>query len=269
MPWRGDDVTGRDDAQARDAGALRGMTALVIGGSSGIGNAIAHGFQAQGARVAIAARTADRVEAAALRLREADAGARGYVADVSVPEEIDRLAEAVRGDLGPLDILVACQGTTILKAAEDLTPAEYDRVMDTNMRSVFFCCTRFGRPMLERGRGSILTIASLAAHRGWPLAAAYAVSKHGVAGLTRSLAAEWAGRGVRVNAISPGFFMTELNQSKMSAERKENALRRTPFGRFGRLDELVGAAIYLASPAAGFVTGTVLNVDGGYLASGI
>ncbi|MBO1906750.1 glucose 1-dehydrogenase [Microvirga sp. 3-52] len=249
--------------------SLQGKTALVVGGSSGIGNAIAHGFQDSGARVAIAARTPAKVEAATQRLQELDPTARGYVIDAARPEEIDELVATAVTDFGHIDILVACQGMTILKPAEEVTPAEYDEVMQTNLRSVFFTCTRFGRHMLELGNGSIITIASLAAHRGWPLASIYAASKHGVAGLTKTLAAEWADRGVRVNAISPGFFMTELNQSKMSSKRKENALLRTPMGRFGQLDELVGAAIYLASPAAGFVTGTVLNVDGGYLASGI
>jgi NAD(P)-dependent dehydrogenase (short-subunit alcohol dehydrogenase family) len=249
--------------------SLQGKTALVVGGSSGIGNAIAHGFQDSGARVAIAARTPAKVEAATQRLQGLDPTARGYVIDAARPEEIDELVATAVTDFGHIDILVACQGVTILKPAEEVTPAEYDEVMQTNLRSVFFTCTRFGRHMLEHGNGSIITIASLAAHRGWPLASIYAASKHGVAGLTKTLAAEWADRGVRVNAISPGFFMTELNQSKMSSKRKENALLRTPMGRFGQLDELVGAAIYLASPAAGFVTGTVLNVDGGYLASGI
>jgi NAD(P)-dependent dehydrogenase (short-subunit alcohol dehydrogenase family) len=249
--------------------SLQGKTALVVGGSSGIGNAIAHGFQDSGARVAIAARTPAKVEAATQRLQELDPTARGYVIDAARPEEIDELVATAVTDFGHIDILVACQGMTILKPAEEVTPAEYDEVMQTNLRSVFFTCTRFGRHMLELGNGSIITIASLAAHRGWPLASIYAASKHGVAGLTKTLAAEWADRGVRVNAISPGFFMTELNRSKMSSKRKENALLRTPMGRFGQLDELVGAAIYLASPAAGFVTGTVLNVDGGYLASGI
>lgn len=249
--------------------SLQGRTAIVVGGSSGIGNAIAHGFQDSGARVAIAARTPAKLKDATQRLQEADPTARGYVVDAAQPEEIDGLVASVLADFGHVDILVACQGMTILKPAEEFTPAEYDAIMQTNLRSVFFTCTRFGRHMLERGSGAIITIASLSAHRGWPLASVYAASKHGVVGVTKTLAAEWADRGVRVNAISPGFFMTELNQSKMSTKRKENALIRTPVGRFGQLDELVGAAIYLASPAAGFVTGAVLNVDGGYLASGI
>lgn len=249
--------------------SLQGRTAIVVGGSSGIGNAIAHGFQDSGARVAIAARTPAKLKDATQRLQEADPTARGYVVDAAQPEEIDGLVASVLADFGQVDILVACQGMTILKPAEEFTPEEYDAIMRTNLRSVFFTCTRFGRQMLERGSGAIITIASLSAHRGWPLASVYAASKHGIVGVTKTLAAEWADRGVRVNAISPGFFMTELNQSKMSTKRKENALIRTPVGRFGQLDELLGAAIYLASPAAGFVTGAVLNVDGGYLASGI
>jgi len=258
-------------AQSSSASAfsIQGKTALIVGGSSGIGQAIAHGFQAHGARVAIVARTPAKLEEATRRLQQDDPGAKGYAVDVSQPEAIDGLRTSILADFGHVDILVAWQGTTVLKPAEDVTPDEYDAVMHTNLRSVFFTCTCFGRHMLERRTGSIITIASLAAHRGWPLASVYAASKHGVAGLTKTLAAEWADRGVRVNAISPGFFITELNQSKMSPKRKENALLRTPMGRFGQVNELVGAAVYLASPAAGFVTGTVLNVDGGYLASGI
>lgn len=131
----------------------------------------------------------------------------------------------------------------------------------TDLRSAF-CRTRFGQPVLARGQGCI-------AHRGFPLASAYALREHGMAGLTLSLAAEGAARGVPVNGISPGFFMTELNQAKMHPERKESALRRTPMGRFGRMEEPVGAAVHLASPSAGFVTGTIINLDGGYLANGI
>jgi NAD(P)-dependent dehydrogenase (short-subunit alcohol dehydrogenase family) len=256
-------------SSSTSAFSLHGKTALIVGGSSGIGQAIAHGFQAHGARVAIVARTPAKLEEATRRLQQDDPGAKGYAVYVSQPEAIDGLRTSILADFGHVDILVACQGTTVLKPAEDVTPDEYDAVMQTNLRSVFFTCTRFGRHMLERRTGSIITIASLAAHRGWPLASVYAAGKHGVVGLTKTLAAEWVDRGVRVNTISPGFFMSALNQSKMSTERKENALRRTPIGRFGQVEELVGAAVYLASLAAGFVTGTVFNVDGGYLASGI
>ena len=248
---------------------LQGLNALVIGGTSGIGNHIAHGFQDAGARVAIVGRTPAKLEGAVKKLQAQDPKARGFACDASSNKDLDTLLASVLSEFGHVDILVPAQGTTILKAAEDFSEDEFDRIMNTNMRSVFFSCTKVGAHMLSRGSGVIINIASLAAHRGWSRSSVYCVSKHGVLGLTHSLAAEWAERGVRVNAISPGFFMTELNRDKMSPERKDLALRRTPMRRFGELPELVGAAIYLASPGSSFVTGTVINVDGGYLAAGI
>ena len=179
------------------------------------------------------------------------------------------IAPRIEEECGRIDILVNCQGITALKQALDFTEDDYDAIMDTNLRSVFFATLTFGRLMVARKSGSVINIASLAAHRGWPLALPYSISKHGVVGLTKTLAAEWAEHGVRVNAISPGFFITELNRDKMAPERKERALSRTPAGRFGSVEELIGAAVYLSAPAAGFVTGAVINVDGGYLASGI
>ena len=248
---------------------LQGLSALVIGGTSGIGNYIAHGFQDSGARVGVVGRAPDKLDAAVKKLQTQDAKARGYACDVSDNKALDTLVASALKDFGHIDILVCAQGITVLKAAEDFNDEDYDRVMSTNMRSVFFSCTKFGAHMLSRGKGVIINIASLAAHRGFPRSAVYCVSKHGVLGLTHTLAAEWAERGVRVNAISPGFFMTELNRDKMSPERKALALGRTPMKRFGELPELVGAAVYLASPSSAFVTGTVINVDGGYLAAGI
>lgn len=249
--------------------SLSGLTALVIGGSSGIGEAAAHGFADAGARVAIAARTPMKLDAAHARLTARYPDALAYAADVTRPEALRDLANRATSDLGHVDILLNCQGTTVIKPTLDVTEAEYEHVLATNLTSVFFACTTFGRHMVERGSGAIINIASLAAHRGWPRAVPYGISKHGIVGLTTGLAAEWAEHGVRVNAISPGFFMTELNRDKMPAARKDSALRRTPAGRFGDLSELVGAAVYLASPAASYVTGTILNVDGGYLAGGI
>lgn len=146
------------------------------------------------------------------------------------------------------------------------SPDEFAQVIATNLTSDFHACQAFGRAMVARGSGAIIT---LAAHRGWPNACPYAVAKHGIVGLTTSLAAEWAAHGVRVNAISPGFFMTELNRETMPQARKDAALARSPAGRFGDLQELIGAALYLASPAASFTAGAVLAVDGGCLAGGI
>ena len=247
------------------AAALSGLTALVIGGSGAIGGAIAQAYAAAGARVGIAGRDRDKLAAAAAEMT----GVECFAADVTRAEALDGLVAQVLRSFGQLDILVNCQGITILKPAEDFTEEEYARIMATNMTSVFFCCTRFGRPMLERRSGAIVNIASLAGVRGFPRAAPYAVAKHGVIGLTKTLAAEWADRGVRVNAIAPGFFMTALNREQMSPERKQRALSRTPMGRFGEVGELAGTALYLAAPGQGFVTGAVVNVDGGYLAAGI
>jgi NAD(P)-dependent dehydrogenase (short-subunit alcohol dehydrogenase family) len=249
--------------------SLAGLKALVIGGSSGIGEAAAQGFAEAGAQVAIAARRRDKLDAALSRLSERTGGARAYMADVTSEGDLRDLADRVLSDFGQIDVLMNCQGTTILKPAIDFSSAEFAHVIATNLTSVFSCCTTFGRAMIAQESGAIINIASLAAHRGWANSCPYAVSKHGVVGLTKTLAAEWAVHGVRVNAISPGFFMTELNRDKMPEARKEAALMRTPAGRFGDVRELVGAAVYLASPAASFVTGTILNVDGGYLASGI
>lgn len=248
---------------------LAGLNALVLGGSSNIGETIAHGFLDAGARVCIASRTRAKLEAATTRLAARDPRAKGYVADLTASADLDHLAAHAAADMGRIDIVLNCQGITLIKPALDFTPDEFQRIVDTNLTSVFFSCTVFGRMMQQAGGGAIINIASLAAHRGWPGSTPYAISKHGVLGLTHSLAAEWASSGVRVNAISPGFFMTNLNRDQMSPQRKERALGRTPMGRFGELGELVGAAVYLASPAAGFVTGTVINVDGGYLAAGI
>ena len=155
-----------------------------------------------------------------------------------------------------------------LNAAEDFTGEDWDAVMATNLKSVFFACTEAGRHMLARGSGAIINIASLASYRGWPRSALYGISKAGVVSLTETLAIEWAGRGVRVNAIAPGFVITDLNRDKLVGERKERAISHTPMGRMGEVEELAGAAIYLASDAASFVTGETIRVDGGFLAAG-
>ena len=242
--------------------------ALVIGGTSGIGKSIARGYLDAGARVIIAGRNVEKLQGALAELKP-HGEVFGYQADVSEEAGLRGLVVTTLKEHGRIDVLVNCQGIILLKPAEAFTPADWDGVIDIDLKSVFFACTEVGRHMLERGQGAIINIASLASHRGWPKSALYAISKAGVLSLTQTLGAEWAARGVRVNAISPGFFMTELNRDKMSAERKALALARTPAGRFGEVDELVGAAIYLASPAASYVTGEALAVDGGFLATGL
>lgn len=248
--------------------SLQDRIALVIGGTSGIGKAIARGYLQAGAQVVIAGRDPAKLAKALDELTEFGAVS-GYQADVSNEEGLRGLVGITLANLGHIDVLVNCQGVTVLKPALDFSRCDWAQIMDTDLQSVFFACTEVGRHMLGRGRGAIINIASLSSHRGWPRSALYAIAKAGVYSLTQTLGAEWAAQGVRVNAISPGFFMTELNRDKMSAERKALALARTPAGRFGEVDELVGAAIYLASDAAGFVTGQSIAVDGGFLATGL
>ena len=248
---------------------LDGMNAAIIGGSSGIGKAIAHGLQQAGARIAIVGRNPEKLREALHSLQTEDPRAKGFSVDVTDGVHFQEVKAQIEVEIGPIDIVVNSQGITDIRPAVEVSDADFATVINTNLSSVFTSCRLFGADMIARGHGSIINIASIAAHRGWPRAVAYAASKHGIAGITLSLAAEWAPHGVRVNAISPGFFLTDLNRAKMSAERKENAIRRTPMGRFGELPELAQAAVYLASPGASFVTGAIVNVDGGYLASGI
>ena len=249
--------------------ALTGKTALIIGGSSGIGREIALGFQGAGAKVLIAGRKPDKLDRVSAELGAGADDRIAYSGDLRSVSALTALSDTIAAEHGPLHILVNCQGTTEIKPAIELTEAEYDTILDTNLKSVFFACTTFGRGMLASGGGAIINISSLAAHTGWANAAAYCASKWGVAGITQSLAAEWGESGVRVNAIAPGFFMTELNQARMPDERKAEARRRSAMKRMGELQELVGAAVFLASDAARFVTGSTLRVDGGYLSTGI
>ena len=249
--------------------SLKDRTALVIGGTSGIGLEIALGFQSAGARVIVASRDENKIAASVARLKQKDAQSAGYALDASRHADMQRFAETVWAEQGPIDILLNAQGTTVIKPALDFSEQDYALVMRTNIDGVFWACTEFGRRMVERGSGNIINIGSLSSFRGWPGSSVYAMTKAAVVSLTQSIAAEWANTGVRVNAIAPGFFMTPLNEKKMSDARKALAIARTPMGRFGQLSELVGAAVYLASPAAGFTTGTTISVDGGFLANGL
>jgi len=254
---------------ASDRFSIQDKNVLIIGGTSGIGGQIALGFAEVGATVIPVSRTQSKVDATVDAILSGGGKARGYTADVNHTKTIVDLVERVENEVGSIDVLINSQGIIKLSAVEEFEEKDFDGIVDTNLKSVFFASIEVGKRMLERGSGAIINIASASSYRGWARAAVYSITKWGVVSLTETMASEWGSRGVRVNAIAPGFFMTELNQKRMSPERKANVIRRTPMGRFGKLDELVGAAVYLASPASGFVNGETIRVDGGYLASGI
>jgi NAD(P)-dependent dehydrogenase (short-subunit alcohol dehydrogenase family) len=246
---------------------LAGMNAIVIGGSSGIGASIAEGFTREGAHIGIIGRRQEKIDAALASLRKHDANAVGRAADMRGRAACTGAIDALTKELGSLNILVNSQGITVIKPSAELSETDYLSVIDTNLNSIFFCC-QAAYPHMKAKGGAIISIASLAGHRGWPLAAPYAASKHAVLAFTRTLATEWAVSNVRVNSISPGYFRTELT-SVLSPERVALATSRTPMGRFGELNELVGAAVFLASREASYVTGADIAVDGGFLAKGL
>jgi gluconate 5-dehydrogenase len=245
----------------------KNKTALVIGGSSGIGLSIAEGFAAEGARLGIIGRRQEKLDAALASLRKQNDDAIALTADMRGAKACREAIDKITAALGGLDILVNSQGITVVKPSAEMTEAEYLSVIDTDLNSVFFSCQAAYKHMRGKG-GSIISIASLAGHRGWPLAAPYAASKHGVLAITKTLATEWASEKIRVNSISPGYFHTELT-STLKPERVQLATSRTPMGRFGELPELQGAAVFLASEDATYVTGADIAVDGGFLGKGL
>lgn len=252
-----------------DRFSIQGKKVLIVGGTSGIGGQIALAFAESGATVVPVSRTQSKVDSTVEKILSGGGQARGYTADVNHTRNIVELVERVESEVGSIDVLINSQGIMKLSPVEEFEEKDFDAIVDTNLKSVFFTSNEVGKRMLERGSGTIINIASASAYRGWSRAAIYSMTKWGVVSLTETMASEWGSRGVRVNAIAPGFFMTDLNQKKMSPERKANVIQRTPMSRFGKLEELVGVAIYLASPAASFVNGETIRVDGGYLSSGI
>jgi len=249
---------------------LNGKVAVVVGGTSGIGRAVALGFAEAGADVVPTSRRAEQVETTAREIEERGRRSLRVTSDVANRDSLEHVLSEAVGAFGQVDILVNSAGTT--KRAPTLTFLEEDwnNIIDTNLTGTLRACQVFGRHMLERGSGSIINIASLSTFVALNEVAAYSASKAAVGSLTKSLAIEWSSRGVRVNAIAPGVFRTALNQKLLDeTERGREFLVRTPMKRFGNVDELAGAAIFLASDAASFVTGEIIAVDGGFLASGV
>ena len=249
---------------------LEGRTAVVIGGTSGLGSALSLGLAEAGADVVASARRAEQVEATAAAIERIGRKTLRVCSDVSDRASLETLCARVLETFGKVDILVNSAGR--IKRAPTLTlpEEEWTAILDTNLTGTLRACQIFGAPMLERGYGRIVNIASLNTFVSLNEVAAYAASKAGVAALTRSLAVEWSRRGVCVNAIAPGVFPTALNAELLNGTpRGQELLLRTPMGRFGRPEEVVGAAVYLASEAASYVSGQTLVVDGGFLASGV
>lgn len=249
---------------------LEGKTAVVLGGTTGIGRAIALALARAGADVAAAARSPTAVEEMAGAIEALGRRSLRATADVTDAASLEALLKACVAGLGSVSILVNCAGRTKRGPSLEFADADWEAILDTNLTGTWRACRTFGRHMIARGGGSIVNIASLAAFVGLHEVAAYTASKAGVMGLTKALAVEWAPHQVRVNAIAPGVVPTALNRSLLEGTgRGQEFLMRTPMQRFGRTEEIAGAAVYLASGAASFVTGTVLQVDGGLLASGV
>ena len=249
---------------------LTGKTAVVIGGTSGIGRAIAQGLAEAGADVIPTSRRAEQVDVAAKEIEERGRRSLRISSDVGDRGSLESLLDKSIQAFGKLDILVNCAGRTKRAATIDFPEADWNDIFETNLSGTLRACQVFGRHMIERGYGRIINIASLSTFVALFEVAAYSASKAAVASLTKSLAIEWAPHGVCVNAIAPGVFRTALNEKLLDeTERGREFLLRTPMKRFGRVEELAGAAVFLASDAASFVTGEILVVDGGFLASGV
>ncbi|MGC2163117.1 MAG: glucose 1-dehydrogenase [Silvibacterium sp.] len=250
--------------------SLKGKTAVVIGGTSGIGRALSLGLADAGADVIASARRKEQVEETAAEIEKRGRRTLRLCSDLAHRATLEALLAASLESFGKVDILVNCAGK--IKRAPTLTfpEDEWQSILDTNLTGTLRACQVFGKHMLERGYGRIVNIASLNSFVALSEVAAYAASKAGVVSLTRSLAVEWSKKGVTVNAIAPGVFRTALNADLLdNTSRGQELLTRTPMGRFGKTEELVGAAIYLSSDSASFVTGQTLVVDGGFLASGV
>jgi NAD(P)-dependent dehydrogenase (short-subunit alcohol dehydrogenase family) len=250
--------------------SLDGKTAVVIGGTTGIGHAIALGLADAGAdviassrRTAEVARTADEIEAKGRKTLR-------IASDVRDRKSLESLRDQAVSAFGKVDILFNCAGITKRAPTLDFSEETWAEILEINLTGTLRGCQVFGKHMLERKYGRIINIASLSTFVGLFEVAAYGASKAAVGSLTKTLAVEWSRHGVLVNAIAPGLFLTALNSGLLNGtDRGREFLTRTPMGRFGKTEELVGAAVFLASDAAGFVTGEIIVVDGGFLASGV
>ncbi|CAG9620942.1 2-dehydro-3-deoxy-D-gluconate 5-dehydrogenase KduD [Sutcliffiella rhizosphaerae] len=245
--------------------SLKGKTALVTGARTGIGQAIALGLATAGAKVLLVGHQ-DNMQETESKIEELGGEYRTYLIDLSKVNEIKSNCQKILAE-NEIDILVNNAGIIRREPAATHSLEDWQAVVDTNLHSVFLLCQEFGKPMLERKRGKIINIASLLSFQGGITVPGYTSSKHAVAGLTKALANEWANAGVQVNAIAPGYIATNNTEAlRNNEERNTSILQRIPAGRWGSPEDLVGAAIFLASDASDYVNGHILTVDGGWMA---
>src|SRR5580698_1291865 len=248
---------------------LAGKCAVVVGGTSGIGKAIALGLASAGANVVASSRSKQAVEDFAADLEARGSKTLRLPSDVLDRRSLQRLHDSVLETFGHIDILVNSAGITKRVPTIDCPEELWQSIMNVNLNGTLRACQIFGETMLKQRKGRIINIASLSTFVAFHEVAAYGASKAAVGALTRSLAVEWAPHGVCVNAIAPGIFPTDLNREILDSPRGKELMMRTPMGRFGKVQEVVGAAVYLASNESTFTTGQIISVDGGYLASGV